>query len=297
MHNWFKKCVSVAIVCGMLVCSGCGNESKKVIEDAKAPDVTGDVQVTVLDIGKADCIVIQTENYNFMIDTGEKKDADEIEEFLQENGITKIDYLELTHYDKDHIGGLRKLLKNGLEVEHIYAYDNEVASKDYDKMMEELDEHNLELEYVEDKKELQLDDLLVTIYAPMQDSYQTAANQGEEMENEFSLVTKLVHGENKMVFAGDACNGRLAELPEQMNLEADFLKVPHHGRADNSTSTFTKAVSAKYAVITDSDKNLADDAVIKSLEENGATVYETRNGQVDCVSDGKDLKVTQTVVE
>lgn len=297
MHNWFKKCVSVAIVCGMLVCSGCGNESKKVIEDAKAPDVTGDVQVTVLDIGKADCIVIQTENYNFMIDTGEKKDADEIEEFLQENGITKIDYLELTHYDKDHIGGLRKLLKNGLEVEHIYAYDNEVASKDYEKMMEELDEHNLELEYVEAKKELQLDDLLVTIYAPMQDSYQTAANQGEEMENEFSLVTKLVHGENKMVFAGDACNGRLAELPEQMNLEADFLKVPHHGRADNSTNTFTKAVSAKYAVITDSDKNLADDAVIKSLEENGATVYETRNGQVDCVSDGKDLKVTQTVVE
>ena len=73
--------------------------------------------------------------------------------------------------------------------------------------------------------------------------------------------------------------------------------MPHHGRADNSTNTFVEAVGAKYAVITDSDKNLADEAVIKSLEKNGATVYETKNGQVDCVSDGKDLQVTQTVVE
>ena len=35
------------------------------------------------------------------------------------------------------------------------------------------------------------------------------------------------------------------------------------------------------------------DAVIKALENTGAKVYETRNGQVDCSSDGKTISVTQ----
>lgn len=298
MRTSLKRRVSLVMICSMLLFTGCGKKEEKVLEHATAPKVTGTVDVSVLDVGKADCTVIQTENYTMMIDTAEKKDVDVIEEFLTANNITKIDYLELTHYDKDHIGGLKKLLKHGLEIGHIYAFDNEATSGTYLDMMEALEEHELSLDYVEDMVEFTLDDLLVEIYPPMKDSYTTAASSlEEEMENEFSLVTKFIHGENVLLFTGDACNGRLAELPDQMNVEADFLKVPHHGRGDDNTNSFVKKVDAEYAVITCSDKNMPDQAVVNALEDTGAKVYETRNGQVDCSSDGKTLSVTQAQQE
>lgn len=294
MRTRLKKSLSFVMLCSMLLFTGCGEQPKDVTEHARVPEVTGNMDISILDVGKADCIVIQTENYNMMIDTAEKNNADDIEEFLAANNITRIDYLELTHYDKDHIGGLKKLLKNGLEVGHIYAYDNEATSGTYMDMMEALEEHGLSLDYVKDTVELTLDDVLIEIYPPLKDSYVSADTQpGDEIENEFSLVTKITHGDNRFLFTGDACNGRLQELSSQLNVDVDFLKVPHHGNGDNNTNSFVQKVSAEYAVITCSNKNMPDQAVVDALEKTGAKVYETRNGQVDCSSDGKIISVTQ----
>lgn len=294
MRTRFKRSLGLVMICSMLLVAGCNGKKEEGKDHAEAPEVTGNVNMSILDVGKADCILIQTENYNMMIDTAEKKDVDEIQEFLTANNITKIDYLELTHYDKDHIGGLGKLLKYGLEVDHIYAPNCDADSGTYEDMMEALEEHGLSLDYVEDTVELTLDDLLVEIYPPMKDSYLTAdSSPDDETDNEFSLVTKFTHGDNKFLFTGDACNGRLAELSDQMNVDVDFLKVPHHGKGDNNTESFAKKVSAEYAVITCSNKNMPDQAVVSALEDTGANVYETRNGQVDCLSDGKTISVTQ----
>lgn len=298
MRVRFKKRLSVVMICSMLLFTGCSGKEEQVIEHAEAPEVTGSVDISILDVGKADCIVLQTENYNMMIDTAEKNNADDIEEFLEANNITRIDYLELTHYDKDHIGGLAKLLDHGLEVDHIYAPNCDADSGTYEDMMEALEEHGLALDYVEDTVEFTLDDLLVQIYPPLKDSYLTAdASPDDETDNEFSLVTKFTHGENKFLFTGDACNGRLAELSDQMNVDVDFLKVPHHGKGDDNTNSFVKKVSAEYAVITCSNKNMPAEAVVSALENVGTKVYETRNGQVDCTSDGKTISISQTPEE
>ena len=294
MKTRLKKSLSLVMLCSTLLFAGCGIQQEEVKEHAVAPKVTGNVDISILDVGKADCIVIQTENYNMMIDTAEGDNGDEIIEFLEANNITKIDYLQITHYDKDHIGALRELLEYGLEIDHIYAFDNEATSDTYMDMMAALEEHGLSLDYVKDKKELTLDDLLIEIYPPLKDSYVSKdAEPGVEMENEFSLVTKVTHGDNRFLFTGDACNDRLKELSSQMNVDVDFLKVPHHGQGDNDTNSFVKKVDAEYAVITCSNKKMPDDAVIKALENTGAKVYETRNGQVDCSSDGKTISVTQ----
>jgi len=286
------------LICSMLLVNGCSGKEEQMPEHADAPEVTGNVDMSILDVGKADCTVIQTENYTMMIDTAEKNNVDDIEEFLTANNITKIDYLELTHYDKDHIGGVKKLLDHGLEINHIYAPNCEADSGTYEDMMEALEEHGLSLDYVEETVELTLDDLLVEIYPPMKDSYLTADSSPDtETDNEFSLVTKFTHGDNKFLFTGDACNGRLKELSDQMNVDVDFLKVPHHGKGDDNSESFAKKVSAEYAVITCSNKNMPDEAVVSALEDTGAKVYETRNGQVDCTSDGKTISVTQVEPE
>lgn len=295
MKKGIRKSMFLVGMLGALTLVGCG-EAKEKIEDKAAPTVTGTLQVAVLDVGKADCILFQTEQHNFMIDTAEKNNGKDIIKELQARGIEHLDFVELSHYDKDHIGGLRKLLDKGITVDTIYAADYACDSKDYRKTLEALEENNQELTIVKDKVELTMDDVLVEIYPAMKEDYSKGnANrfEDEETDNEFSLATMVKHGTNKMLFAGDACNERLPELSKQMNVESTFLKVPHHGRADDYTRQFLKDVNPQYAVITCSAKNMPDEAVVSNLKDVGATVYETENGRVDCVSDGKTLTINQ----
>lgn len=283
-----RKTIAI-ISCLFLLFSGCGEKNNEHQQPGNSSvPATDEVKVTVLDIGKADCIVIQTKMHTIMIDTGEKNNADEIEEYLNQEGITHIDYLELTHYDKDHIGGLPKLLKAGVSFDTIYAYNKPVESKAYRKMTEALEEYQKELVFVEKEQMLQVDDIVLEIYPTEKEEYR---NDGEEDENEYSIVTKMTHGKDSFLFAADACGERLQELPEQMDVDVDYLKVPHHGRKDDYSEEFISLTSPKYAVITCSEKNPASNKLVREIQKANAMDFETKDGTVAAVSTGDRITV------
>ena len=79
---------------------------------AREPAPEGTLTVTVLDEGKADCILIQESSVGAMlIDTGTRESASAILEFLRARGIDTLETLLLTHMDKDHIGGAAAILQ------------------------------------------------------------------------------------------------------------------------------------------------------------------------------------------
>ena len=79
---------------------------------AREPAPEGTLTVTVLDVGKADCILIQESAGGAMlIDTGTRESASAILEFLRARGIDTLETLLLTHMDKDHIGGAAAILQ------------------------------------------------------------------------------------------------------------------------------------------------------------------------------------------
>lgn len=74
---------------------------------------TDDFRATVLDIGQGQCILIQSEGKNFLVDCGgdyDREAADLAAETLLSQGIGKLDGVFITHYDRDHVGGARLLL-------------------------------------------------------------------------------------------------------------------------------------------------------------------------------------------
>ena len=78
-------------------------------------------------IGKADAIFLRGTDddgtpFSVLIDTGEADDAPEITEKLRAAGVDTLDYLILTHFDKDHIGGLPTLLSE-ISADHILMPD------------------------------------------------------------------------------------------------------------------------------------------------------------------------------
>ena len=82
----------------------------------------GVLRAAFLSAGAADAILIQTEHSAVLVDTGLKKNADELVAALREAGVERLDALVITHYDKDHVGGAPAVLEN-FAVETIYQPD------------------------------------------------------------------------------------------------------------------------------------------------------------------------------
>jgi len=72
-----------------------------------------DTRITVLDVGQGQCILLQNEGQNYLVDCGgdsDAKAADIASGYLLSHGIARLDGLILTHMDRDHAGGARNLL-------------------------------------------------------------------------------------------------------------------------------------------------------------------------------------------
>lgn len=241
-----------------------------------------ELTVTFFDVGKADSILLRTDNSTVIIDCGEKGDGKEIVNALEEQGVDTVDYLIITHYDKDHIGGAAKVIKS-LDVKNILAPDYIEESEEYDKYYKAVAEKGIEPQLLTEDIEFTLDGVSYTVNAPEKDFY------GEENDNDFSLVTKAVHGGNTLLFTGDATEQRLDEI---MDIgKCTLLKLPYHGRKIENLDEFLDAVSPQGIIVCTSKKEY-ESKVQNLLLESGIPTYSTCfNGKITAVSDGEQIKI------
>ncbi len=270
-----------AAVLLLSLCS-CGSRQSEIIE---APEVTGEFYAQVLDIGKADAIVLRSGDNAALIDCGETKDGDNVLEHLKASGIDRLDCLIITHFDKDHVGGAAEILRS-IEVESIITPKYEGTNQEYLDYIAAARDKNITPTELDEITRFTLSDTLFEVYPPQKTYY-------KEGDNDFSLVVSVTHGDNKFLFAGDAEEERLSELSSQLNLEHSFLKVPHHGKYNKNTEAFLKRVNSDTAVITCSKKNPPDSETLEVLSGIGSKVYLTEDGTVTAVSDGKSIEITQ----
>ncbi|MCQ2424944.1 MAG: MBL fold metallo-hydrolase [Lachnospiraceae bacterium] len=242
--------------------------------------------VTLLNVGKADCILIRTENRLAVIDTGEKANADAVNAAIKRTGTKTIDCLIFSHFDKDHIGAAEKVLKKNKAL-RILEPDYNKESDTADDLKRMMKKNGLTPEVVTEEITFTLDDAVFTVYPALKDDY------GNEDSNVFSLVVRVVHGDNVFLFCGDAEGQRLEELTEVLPAGCTFLKVPHHGVFDSFSNDFLSHVSPAYAVITCSGSERPDAKVLKILDGLGTKTYLTLSGTVTAVSDGVNLAVSQ----
>ncbi len=292
-----KRFLAILALCTLLLAGGC--RPKDPAANTEPPlAVTGEVEVAVLSIGKADAIVITTQNKTVVIDAGESDDGGKVLNYLNEKGRSVIDLLIISHYDRDHVGGADRLL-NFAEVRQIIRPDYEGVREEYDVFLQSIQDLQIPdtaLPCGGEDVTLSVEDVELTINSPLKSSY--VNKEGVQQDNNFSLVVRMRHGAKAFVFAGDAEDERLAELVvSKKNWKADFLKLPYHGNFTDLTSTFFQMVTPDYAVACDSDKNPMATETAAALTALGCRSYATRNGTVVCQSDGVTLTVTQTASE
>ena len=244
--------------------------------------------LVVFKVGQADAMVLRSPHGVIMIDTGEDDDGAELLKYFKNTNISTINYLIITHFDKDHVGSADTLVEN-MKIKHVFVPNYTGSGKQYEQYVQAMADYNIKAKTIKKKTTVSLPGgtISFTLYPAAQ------ANYAASNDNNQSLVISLTHGENSFLFTGDAETERIDELLQMGNLSHTFLKVPHHGVYCEKSEEFFQAVSPKYAVITCSDKNPEDEETVSALEDLGAKVYLTRDGNVTCVSDGHTLTVTQ----
>ena len=246
-----------------------------------------ELQVDFYDMGKADAMLITApDGKRVLIDTGTNKGGKALVERFEKEGIDHIDVLIVTHYDKDHVGGADKIIED-IGVSEVYMPVYEKDSKQYEQFLEALDEGGVKAHPIRTKERVQvpLDGLTMTISAAHRTNY------GHDEENDFSLCTRLVYGDTRFLFPGDAEAPRQLELLEEGDLACDVLKVPYHGRLVGASEKFLAATAPKIAFIPDGPEDPANDRVIQILENLGANVYCGKDGGISVISDGKTVRL------
>ena len=250
----------------------------------------GTLEAHFLDVGNGDAVFVTCGGQTLLIDAGDLSAGDTVVTYLKTHGVTRLDYIIATHADADHIGGMRAVAETFEVGNCLLAYmpkGSEPTTSSYIRLLRTLEERGVPVTDVKAGTVYPLGDASLAILGPVADS---------EDKNEQSVVCRVIHGQNRFLFTGDAGEEEETTLLNAgADLRAEVLKVGHHGSAFSSTAAFLKAVGARYGVIScgvDNEYDHPHDAALRRLNEAGVTLYRTdRRGTVKIVSDGETLAV------
>ncbi|MDC7286337.1 MBL fold metallo-hydrolase [Blautia schinkii] len=244
----------------------------------KGKQVNQELRVICIQTRKdADCTLLVQDNTAIMIDTGEKQDAYHIMEIMRENEVRKLDYLILSHSDKDHVGGAQDILKE-FPVDCVVESGFEAVNDWMLELNALIREQDGKILYPGHTRRLQAGGIQLLVYPPLEKNYNDS--------NNYSLGVLIRHGKVNMLFPGDALRKRSEELLNINWPEIEFYKVPHHGRANTGTEDLFDKISPQFAVVTSKD---ADEEVKEAAERNHTELYYT--GERDWIfsSNGEEL--------
>ena len=284
-----NKIINAAMI-GLLLTLGIGGctDIKNVQRENKIIEVqdisNSQVDITVMDIGKADCILIKLQDKAIMIDTGLDKCGASIVDRLKENNIDFLEYLILTHMDKDHIGGADKIIDN-IKINNLIQADYIKESKQYNQYKESVKENNVKPVLLHKKISIEINDAEINIYPAEKDYY--------KQSNDYSIIVELKYGNYNFLFAGDAEDERIKEFLNNNDTKYTFVKIPHHGKYDSMSETFIKSISPSYAAITCSKENVPDDELLNILKKNNVKTYLTSDGEIEIKTDGKSISFSR----
>lgn len=249
---------------------------------------SGDFRVTCFDVGKGDAFLINSHDFDLLIDCGYKDNADDILDGLRKKADGELDLLIISHFDKDHVGGASKIIKNYPVLKVITTYKTN-SGKRTEKFFEALSKKGLENEVPSSDINIDAGDINILIIPPKKADYP------DSDDNNSSLIVKVESPKGSMLFTGDAEDYRLSEVLDRKDLNCDVLKLPAHGRDFESVDELIDATTPEMAVITSSSEEPASEIILSELKENNIEFYDTKdNGSFEIVFDKEGIRETRS---
>lgn len=277
------------------------NNLKKVLYKADFKVNANDMVVHFIDVGQGDAIAIRFPNEEVMlIDAGTKNSQNALVEYIKANVLASnkdltIDYLILTHPDADHSGGMSAVFEefkiakffrpNVASVsESEFEFAIKTTTEEYDQVIKKSEkEIGLDIEIVKQNERFNIGGVQITIFAPLK-NYSTT--------NSMSPIIKIEYLNKSFLFCGDI---QLDAEIDMLNaygtqLDADVLKVAHHGSSNSTSADFVQVVSPEYSIICVGNNSYGHPKfeIVQRLQNAGSKVYTTNDRNIRFVC-GEDM--------
>lgn len=248
------------------------------------------LKIFFLNVGEGESIYIESKEKKILIDSGNPITGYQVLQFLKKRSIKSLDALIITHPHPDHMGGVFHILQE-LKVDTLYDNGEYLRQNKADiyRWYSELFRQNNRYRVLKQGLNINIgkNTRLISL----------SPDKLSNNWNENSLVFKLSHGKIDILLMGDA--GILTEqnlLTQDISLQADLLKIGHHGAHDASSEVFLKAVNPSYAIISTNKNNIRgypSPKILERLQKRGIKVYSTyEDGDIVFELDEKSITKT-----
>lgn len=247
------------------------------------------MEVHFIDVGQGDSTLLITPNRKtILVDGGKESAGDEVLAYLAKRGINSIDVVVATHPDADHIGGLVPVLKN-IKVSKVIDSGKVHTTQTYLNYLKLIDEKNIPMEIAKEGQKLNVDsDITIQVLNALHESDDT---------NDSSIVLKVSYKQSDFLLTGDAGKNIEEEMiNDGYNLEAEVLKVGHHGSDTSTSETLLQAVHPNIAAISVGENSYghSSTSVVNLLKKYTVQIFTTKQyGDILITTDGSHINVNK----
>jgi competence protein ComEC len=263
------------------------------------PAIHAAPRVVFFDMGQGDAALVEGESGTILIDTGGGRSDDTgggtLIRALRSLGITRLDVLVVTHGDLDHRAGAAQVMER-LAVQELWLPAGGQDDDRLARLATQAERRHVSVRWLEagapgmDRGDLEVD-ILWPAPRPAPPPTPGRRSRGSldlpsrRSRNEGSLVLRVGVAGTRILFAADIGSEVETRLIESSGLlDADVLKVAHHGSRNSTTSAFLAAVSPAYAVVSapcDPARGLPNGRTLDRLARAGSSIWWTgRDGAV-----------------
>lgn len=264
-------------------------------------------RLMTLDVGQGDAIYMETPSgHHYLVDGG-SSDIKEIAKwrltpFLKSRGASELDYVFLTHFDEDHINGVRELLKNTemdrIRIRNLVLTTSETSDPSAGELIAEAKAAGANILVIGRGDQIADGDCVLECLYPGAEAGAAGADKNDQ-----SLVLLIRYRGFKAILTGDLEEKGEAELiryargleENGADLDCSVLKVGHHGSSSSTSKAFLDFFKPESALIScgiDNRYGHPHKETLTRLAEAGINCYNTaQTGAAMVWTDGRRLVI------
>lgn len=249
------------------------------------------VRVAFINVGQGDSIWIHSEDqHDILIDGGRLSAGPTVVAYLQDQNVDDIDLLVISHGDADHSGGLIAILRSNLPIEAVADNGRPCTTTICQTLTAETIRRGLTPTPLVAGQNLNVGEIHLQILNPQ------PTPKGDD--NDDSVVIRVMHEQIAFLFTGDiSITAEATLVANGLPLQAQVLKVAHHGSKYSTGENFLATVQPAIAVISVGDNSYGHPApeTLERLAASGAQILRTdQMGTLVLYSDGNVFWTAQT---
>ena len=206
--------------------------------------------VYFIDVGQGDCILVNVNGYNLLIDSGPSSARKSLLGYLDKLSISKFDYVIATHPHEDHIGNMDAIIRK-YHIGKFLAPKVTASTLTFENMVTALNDKNLKISVISTGSNS------INLGKETSIMFYTLPNLNTDDElNLYSPIIKLTYKNISFLFTGDAeLKNEEFLIKNEINLRSHILKIGHHGSSSSTCEAFLNSVNPKVAIISVGSNN------------------------------------------